>query len=274
MDSSVEYRSHSRRRNAHVHQGTVIEAPPEPEIVVSAPATGAVWPLGSRQHIRWTATRVEQVYIELSYDYGRTYTATLVDAGETINRGDEEWLDFAWTVEGRTGERCIIRVSEYENKAYGVSGLFSIVEHNGAVAKRAAARETSPRITFPAESGERLLPTDIYHFRASGTDPAWYYRVADTLEGQATALEPYPVYPGIDRKGAGLMHSRTGTVSPAIAIYTPRGRLIGCPRVSAGNALSLERLLEDLGYPPAAGRYVIVRRPGAGETRGVPSVHR
>jgi hypothetical protein len=248
--------------------------PPEPEIVVGAPATGAVWPLGSRQHIRWTAARVEQVYIELSYDYGRTYTATLVDAGETINRGADDWLDFTWTVEGRPGDSCIIRVSEYENKAYGVSGLFSIVEQNGSVAKRSAARETSPRITFPAESGERLLPTDIYQFRASGTDPAWYYRVTDTLEAHATALEPYTVYPGIDRKGGGLVHSQTGTASSAVAIYTLRGRLIGSRRVSAGNALSLERLLEDPGYSMAASRYVIVRRSAAGEVRSVSSVHR
>jgi hypothetical protein len=161
--------------------------PPQPEITVTSPNAGAAWPLGSTRHIRWTARAVEQVYIELSYDNGRTYEKRIVEAGKTINHGDSGWLDYVWTVEGATGDNCVIRVSEYENKAYGIAGPFSIVERSGAAARRRAPQQTTPRITFPADSGERLLPRDAYMFRGTGARLAWYYRVVDTL-GDETAV--------------------------------------------------------------------------------------
>ncbi len=198
--------------------------PPRPEITVTSPDAGAVWPLGSKQRIRWTASAVEQVYIELSYDNGKTYEKRIVEAGKTINLGDPEWLDYAWTVEGETGDNCIIRVSEYENKAYGVAGPFSIVNQSEAAAKQLCRYESSPRITFPADSGERLLPGDAYMFRGTGANPAWYYRVVDTLESETSVRFTRDSRRATPFSAAGL--SRYPTAGRRMALYTLSGRRI------------------------------------------------
>jgi hypothetical protein len=86
--------------------------------------------------IEWTTNRVNQVYIELSRDGGLTWDVITPEGG--IVEGGSDWGKYVWTAPSEEISSAIIRVHEYLDETFGMSGEFSISKdamamHNIAV---------------------------------------------------------------------------------------------------------------------------------------------
>jgi hypothetical protein len=95
-------------------------------IRVTSPAAGEVLTPGEPYVITWEANEVDQIYIELSHDSGRTYPDVVTPTGGVYDN-TEGWGNYEWTVPAElSGDQFIIRITEYTEPISGYSPLFSI----------------------------------------------------------------------------------------------------------------------------------------------------
>ncbi len=88
-------------------------------IIVTSPGAGTRWTVGSAQAITWEGKgAVGSIKIEFSLDNGANW---IVLISTTENDGS-----FAWTLPQKASSTCLVRISEADGDAFGLSGIFSI----------------------------------------------------------------------------------------------------------------------------------------------------
>jgi PKD repeat protein len=98
-----------------------------PYISVTSPVTGNIWEQGTQHDITWTAANtLANVKIELTTDAssGNPTWTTLV-ASVPANSGSWTWLISPTQT---TSDDCQIRITDIAADAFGLSGIFSIIE--------------------------------------------------------------------------------------------------------------------------------------------------
>jgi hypothetical protein len=124
-------------------------------IRVTSPAAGEVLTPGERYVITWESNEVDQIYIELSLDGGRSFTDVLTPSGGIYDNTDA-WENYEWIVPAGVNEnQCVIRITEYTEPVSGQSPVFSIGE--GALVRPSARHgATKPRLEYHPRTGLRV----------------------------------------------------------------------------------------------------------------------
>ena len=104
-------------------------------IQVISPPKDAVYRPGMDVAITWTCNRVDQVFIQYSIDEGLSWTTITQTGG--ITQGNAAWQNFSWSIPDMEADKVLVKVSEYDLLAEGISGAFTI-------SKTAMAIKTKP----------------------------------------------------------------------------------------------------------------------------------
>ena len=87
----------------------------EPSISLLSPNGDEKWEVGSKQHIKWSATVVSDVTIRYSLDNGQTWNMI----SSSTDNNSPDWLDYEWTVPDTPTDQALIRISDYFEESLG-----------------------------------------------------------------------------------------------------------------------------------------------------------
>lgn len=145
-------------------------------VSVTAPVTGATWPIGTAQAITWT-TNVPAggtVRVELSRDGGATY---VVLAAAAPNSGS-----FAWTSTAPATASAVVRVSANGDvPATGVSGRFALAAAALAVTAPAAGTTWAIGATRAVTWTSNLAPTGTVRIELSRNGGSSFTTLASSV---------------------------------------------------------------------------------------------
>jgi hypothetical protein len=96
--------------------------------------------------IVWEANRVDQVYIEMSRDDGRSWKIITMEGG--IKYGANDWGKWVWTTPDEEIPRVFLKVNEYLDNVYGVSGAFAVSGNAMVDTDRISPAEEFPGIRY------------------------------------------------------------------------------------------------------------------------------
>lgn len=115
-------------------------------IRILRPAAGDVLKPNTPCTIVWEANRVDQVYIEMSRDDGLSWEIITMEGG--IKYGADDWGKWVWTTPDEEIPRVFLKVNEYLDNIYGVSGPFALSSNAPVNAERISPAEEFPGIRY------------------------------------------------------------------------------------------------------------------------------
>lgn len=97
----------------------------QPNILVTSPNGGEIWPIGTTQNITWTSQNIAFVKLEITRTNGATWTM--------IDSSYESTGSYNWLVTGNTSNQCKIKISDKNNLSIWdtSAALFSITDPSG-----------------------------------------------------------------------------------------------------------------------------------------------
>ena len=178
-------------------------------VVVTSPAGGESWPVGSTRSITWTSTGISNVAIEYSTDNGSTWISVVASVAASSGT-------YAWKIPNTLSTVAKIRISDATNAATNyVSNAFAIVTAplQATVLEENFTKVTSNSIATPGTT-DIYLTLDTY-LGTAGWSGSKIYQAGGAIKlGSASAIG-YIVTPALDLSAS----AGTGMVKFALQTY-------------------------------------------------------
>lgn len=127
-EATYEYRvrAYAADDTSAYSQTATVGVTVQPHAVVTNPTGGTQHSAGDTVHVQWTAHNLPLIQIDYSVDNGEDWT--MITRAGGIADSDSLYGDYPWVVPDVTSSQVLVRVTSYQESAFGgVSGLFSII---------------------------------------------------------------------------------------------------------------------------------------------------